>query len=52
MSSITLKKIVNIALALIITDMLLDKALYFLDFRFYPSFRRLRHISRKLVGYR
>lgn len=50
MSSITLKKIIGITLGLIVLDMLLPRTLEFI--KPYPSFRRLRHISKKLRSYR
>ena len=50
MSSITLKKIIGITLGLIILQMLLPIAIEYI--KLYPTFRRLRLISRKIVGYR
>jgi len=47
--NLTLKKIVNISLSLIILDILLDYSLYCIFPSIYPSIRRLDKINRRLL---
>lgn len=51
--NITLKKIVNTALSIIIIDLLLLKLPeFFSEGKIYPTFKRLHKISSKLRSYR
>ena len=49
--NITFKKIINKALTLILMEILMPKEIEVFEL-YYPSFKRLKTINRKLKGYR